>query len=67
MVVVGYMGYSSLIAGPKVHVVNENAIVNFGNMECGKISHGSIRITNQSDISATFQVCMQFITSTTKK
>lgn len=44
------------IAGPNVCVENENCIVNFGNVECGKSSVGVIHLKNKSNVSTLYQV-----------
>lgn len=43
--------------GPKVCILNEDSIVNFGSVHCGNESHGGIYIENKSDIPASFQAC----------
>lgn len=37
-------------------IENENSVVNFGNIQCGKVSTGLIHLKNRSKISAIFQV-----------
>lgn len=41
-----------------VCIENDDNIVNFGNIECGKVSNGVIHLKNKSDVSAIFQVCV---------
>lgn len=44
------------ISGPVVCIENENSIVNFGNIQCGRVSTGLIHLINKSNVSAIFQV-----------
>lgn len=45
-----------ILLGPNVCIENENSIVSFGNIECGKASTGLVHLKNRSAVAAVFQV-----------